>query len=204
MAFFCLQDSQHSRAAERYWPSKPCRGERNFWMQRRAAEIGLRDRKRPKERNDTDENPHRNGPFGAGREICGLEGLDGGRDGDRTCDPSLFERKTTTKNVFPPWQSATRLQRLRHETKLFDRIGRRIALTEACRVVSHGSSGDSGARRGRGTGTKRIWDPEAGHTLRAGEPNDRRLHASAPSGGISARLSPPLDTAPLIRAPEGL
>ena len=47
-------------------------------MQRRAAEIGLRDRKRPKERNDTDENPHRNGPFGAGREICGLEGLDGG------------------------------------------------------------------------------------------------------------------------------
>jgi len=37
---------------------------------------------------------------------------------------------------------------------------------------------------------KRIWDPEAGHTLRAGEPNDRRLHASAPSGGISARLSP--------------
>ena len=23
--------------------------------------------------------------------------------------PSLFERKTTTKNVFPPWQSATRL-----------------------------------------------------------------------------------------------
>jgi hypothetical protein len=35
------------------WPSKPCRGERNFWMQRPEAEIGLRDRKchrRPKER----------------------------------------------------------------------------------------------------------------------------------------------------------
>ena len=31
--------------------------------------------------------------------------------------PSLFERKTTTKNVFPPWQSATRLQRLRPGTK---------------------------------------------------------------------------------------
>ena len=59
-------------------------------MQRREAKIGLRERKRhrrPKERNDTDENPHRNGPFGAGREICGLEGLDGGHDRDRTCDP---------------------------------------------------------------------------------------------------------------------
>src|SRR5229473_1198424 len=47
-------------AAERCWPWKPCRGERNFWMQRREAKIGLRDRKchqRPKERNDTGENP---------------------------------------------------------------------------------------------------------------------------------------------------
>src|ERR1700682_5115780 len=37
-----------------------------YWMQRREAKIGLRDRKchqRPKERNDTGENPHRNGPF---------------------------------------------------------------------------------------------------------------------------------------------
>src|ERR1700737_185395 len=24
-------------AADRHWPSKPCRGERNFWMQRREA-----------------------------------------------------------------------------------------------------------------------------------------------------------------------
>ena len=50
-------------------------------MQRREAKIGLRDRKchqRPKERNNTGENPHRNGLFGAGPEICGLEGLDGG------------------------------------------------------------------------------------------------------------------------------
>ncbi len=78
-------------AAERYWPWKPCRGERNFWMQRREAKIGLRDRKchqRPKERNDTGENPHRNGLFGAGPEICGLEGLDGGDDLDQTgCSP---------------------------------------------------------------------------------------------------------------------
>jgi hypothetical protein len=39
-------------------------------MQRREAKSGLRDRKchqRPKARNDTGENPHRNGLFGAGR-----------------------------------------------------------------------------------------------------------------------------------------
>ena len=59
-------------------------------MQRREAKIGLRDRKghqRPKERNDTSENPHRNGLFRAGAGICGFVGLDGGRDRDRTCDP---------------------------------------------------------------------------------------------------------------------
>jgi hypothetical protein len=50
-------------------------------MQRREAKIGLRDRKfhrRPKARNDTGENPHRNGLSGVGVGICGLEGLDGG------------------------------------------------------------------------------------------------------------------------------
>src|SRR5216683_1487649 len=120
MAFFCLQDSQHSRAAERYWPSKPCRGERNFWMQRRAAEISLRDRKchqRPKERNDTDENPHRNGPFGAGREICGLEGLDGGvRSHIRTgLEPELPDNCLFT-GYFPEFgpvmEKCTRIDRI--------------------------------------------------------------------------------------------
>ena len=51
---------------------KPCRGERNFWMQRREAKIGLRDRKchrRPKEPNDTGENTHRNGLSGVGAGI---------------------------------------------------------------------------------------------------------------------------------------
>jgi hypothetical protein len=55
-----------------------------------VAEIGLRDRKchrRLKEQNDIGENPHRNGLFSVGLEICGLERLDGGRDRDRTCDP---------------------------------------------------------------------------------------------------------------------
>jgi hypothetical protein len=59
-------------------------------MQRREAEIGLRDHEchqRPKERNDTGENPHRNGLFGAGPEICGLERLDGGDGRDRTANP---------------------------------------------------------------------------------------------------------------------
>jgi hypothetical protein len=52
--------------------------------------IGLRDRKghrRPKERNDTGENPHRNGLSGVSVWICGFVGLGGGRDRDRTCDP---------------------------------------------------------------------------------------------------------------------
>jgi hypothetical protein len=59
-------------------------------MQRRQAEIGLRDGacyRRPKVRNDTTGNPRRKGLFQARLEICGLVGLDGGRDRDRTCDP---------------------------------------------------------------------------------------------------------------------
>jgi hypothetical protein len=50
-------------------------------MQRREAKIGLRDRKRhrrPKERNDTGENPQRNGLSGVGPVIRGSVGLDGG------------------------------------------------------------------------------------------------------------------------------
>ena len=50
-------------------------------MRRQGAKIGLRDRKyprRPNERNDTGENPRRNGLSGAGTGICGFVGLDGG------------------------------------------------------------------------------------------------------------------------------
>jgi hypothetical protein len=43
--------------------------------------------RRPKESNDTDENPHRNGLSTVGAGVCGFVGLDGGRDRDRTCDP---------------------------------------------------------------------------------------------------------------------
>jgi hypothetical protein len=52
-------------------------------MQRREAKIGLRDRKchrRPQKRNDTGENPHKNGLSGVGVRIWGLGGLDGGDD----------------------------------------------------------------------------------------------------------------------------
>jgi hypothetical protein len=42
---------------------------------------------RLKEQNDIGENPRRNGRFFVGLEICGLVGLNGGRDRDRTCDP---------------------------------------------------------------------------------------------------------------------
>jgi hypothetical protein len=47
-------------------PPQPYRGERNFWMRRREAKIGLRDSKchrRPQEHKDTGENPRRNGLF---------------------------------------------------------------------------------------------------------------------------------------------
>jgi hypothetical protein len=50
-------------------------------MQRREAKSGVKDRKchrRPNERNDTGENPHRNGLSGVGVWICGSVGLDGG------------------------------------------------------------------------------------------------------------------------------
>src|ERR1700694_2891245 len=73
----------------------PRRGERNFWTQRRDAGIGLRDRKchrRPKERNDTGENPHRNGLSRVGVGICGLEGLDGGDGRDQTANPPPSHR----------------------------------------------------------------------------------------------------------------
>jgi hypothetical protein len=59
-------------------------------MQRQEVKIGLRDRncrQRPAEPNKTGRNPHRNGLFLVGPEICGSLGLDGGRDRDRTCDP---------------------------------------------------------------------------------------------------------------------
>jgi hypothetical protein len=63
-------------------------------MQRREPKIGPRDRKghrRPKEENDTGENPCRNSLFWLGLEIRGFVGLDGGRDRDRTYDPLIVE-----------------------------------------------------------------------------------------------------------------
>jgi hypothetical protein len=68
-------------------------------MQRREAEIGLRDRKRhrrPKERNDTGENTPRNGLSGVDAGICGFVGLDGGRTRARTWDPMIKSHRDPT------------------------------------------------------------------------------------------------------------
>jgi hypothetical protein len=69
----------------------PTAGNGIFGRRDEEAEFGRRDRKchrRPKVRNDSRGNPHRNGLFSLGPEICGLVGLDGGDDLDRTgCSP---------------------------------------------------------------------------------------------------------------------
>jgi hypothetical protein len=85
------RNSQYSRVAETVLAFATARGERNFGVQRREAKIGRRDRKRhrrPKERNDTGENPQRNGLSGVGAGICRFVGLDGGDYLDQTaCSP---------------------------------------------------------------------------------------------------------------------
>ena len=88
---FWPQNSQDSRATQGYWGRRsPAAGNgifgcRDRWL--KSAGETAKSHGRPKERNDTGENPHRNGLFWLGLEICGLVGLDGGRDRDRTCDP---------------------------------------------------------------------------------------------------------------------
>src|ERR1035441_2145844 len=89
-----------------------------------VAEIGLRDRKchrRLKERNDTCRNPHRNGLFSVGLEICGLERLDGGLDRDRTYDPPdqssnrFLAPKAGTKFSYGDAQVKPPFRRMREE-----------------------------------------------------------------------------------------
>ena len=120
-------------AAERYWPWKPCRGERNFLMRRREAKIGLRDRKchqRPNERNDNGENPHRNGVFGAGPEICGLGRLDGGDQLDQTgCSPRGHRNqspKLESGTEFFAAETGRRNGRIRLDCRSRDRANQRI------------------------------------------------------------------------------
>jgi hypothetical protein len=83
----------------------PAAGNGIFWMQRREAKIGLRDRKRhrrPKEPNDTGENRHRNGLSRVGAGICGFVGLDGGDHLDQTgCSPRSH------RNQSPKLESGT-------------------------------------------------------------------------------------------------
>jgi hypothetical protein len=69
----------------------PAAGNGIFGYRDGRLKIGLRDRKghrRPKERNDTGENPYRNGLSRVGAGIRGFVGLDGGDDLDQTaCSP---------------------------------------------------------------------------------------------------------------------
>src|SRR3981189_182410 len=88
---FGLPRLPYSRLPKGIGGGNPGAGNGIFGCRDGRLKIGLRDRKcyqRPKERNDTGENPRRNGLFGADPEICGLEGLDGGDDLERTaCSP---------------------------------------------------------------------------------------------------------------------
>jgi len=98
----------------RFWPPKPqnsrqptgnlavenpAAGNGIFWMQRREAKIGLGDRKvsqRRKERNDTNENPHRNGLFGVGAGFAVWVRTGGGGVRSRNANPS--QRRFHTGN----------------------------------------------------------------------------------------------------------
>jgi hypothetical protein len=78
---FGLQDSQNSRQPTGIGRQNPAAGNGIFGCRDWRLKIGLRDRKghrRPKEWNDTGENPHRNGLSGVSAGISGFVGLDGG------------------------------------------------------------------------------------------------------------------------------
>jgi hypothetical protein len=69
-------------AADRHWAvENPAAGNGTFGCRDGTPKSDMRDRKRnrrPKERNDTGGNPHRNGLSRVGAGICGFVGLDGG------------------------------------------------------------------------------------------------------------------------------
>src|SRR5882757_7465453 len=86
---------RYSRLPKGIGRGNPGAGNGIFGCRDGRLKIGLRDRKyhqRPKERNDTGENPRRNGLFGADPEICGLEGLGGGGSRAQTGDPPPSHR----------------------------------------------------------------------------------------------------------------
>ena len=80
-ALLASKDSQNSRQPTGIGRQNPAVGNGIFGCRDERLKIGLRDRKchrRPKEWNDTGENPHRNGLSGVGAGICGFVRLDGG------------------------------------------------------------------------------------------------------------------------------
>ena len=75
------RNSNIPRFPTRIGRQNPATGNGIFGCRDWRLKIGLRDRKghrRPKEWNDTGENPHRIGLSGVGAGICGFVGLDGG------------------------------------------------------------------------------------------------------------------------------
>jgi len=161
-----------------------------------GVKITLRDRKchrRPKERNDTARKSPQNGLSGVGAGFRGLEELDGGRDWIELVTPSLVRAQNYDQKRFPTMVVGHAIAALeaRHETKLFDRIGRRIALTEAGRVFLM----EARAILAR-AGAAELALSEFGTLKRAqlcvqASQTIAGYWLPRPSGGISARLPRP-------------
>src|SRR4030081_161714 len=102
-ALLASQDSKNVRQPTGIGRQNPAAGNGIFGCRDWRLKIALRDRKchrRPKESNDTGENPHRNGLSGVGAGICGFVGLDGGDDLDQTaCSPR--SHRTSLRNLEP-------------------------------------------------------------------------------------------------------
>jgi hypothetical protein len=80
-ALLAFKSPQNSRRPTGIGRQNPAAGNGIFGCRDRRRKVSLRDRegpRRPKEGNDTGENPHRNGLSRVGARICGFVGLDGG------------------------------------------------------------------------------------------------------------------------------
>ena len=88
-ALLASETPKNSRQPTGTGRQTPAAGNGIFGCRDRRPKISLRNRKgprRPKEGNDTGENPHRNGPSRVGAGIRGFVGLDGGDSLVRTAN----------------------------------------------------------------------------------------------------------------------
>jgi hypothetical protein len=96
--------------------------------------MGLRDRRRhrrPKERNDTGENPVRNGLSEVGAGICGFVGLDGGGCSQmRTRLQSKFPLIRENKREFIQFRPIARCRRRKVQCGLS-----RLRPNSLCRLI---------------------------------------------------------------------